>query len=197
MNSFDSREQIIGIHIGLSKPVPASLLPRMLGPKNWIGGLLAHYIIQSALLRANLLPGGKMGCIGELWDCVLIANVSDADAAVEIVKAELKQVAVLSVYQIAILEESGWRCVHPPSPGARVNYLFSTERHDAAFEEFKTDGREYARKLETLCHEWRELRATASESERRKLDAAIIEVEGILPPLRASFAAEQGGEETL
>ena len=189
MNTFNSNPQTLAIHFGTPKRFLESVMPEFFPPHNWIGALLARHIVKGALLRANLLPTGEVGCTGDLCDCVMIAEVTDASAAIEVIKEELAASPFHFLYQIGVREGDGWRSVQP-SPGARVNWLFDTERHDLAHVRLNQSFGDFCAKLETFCIQARARLAVAGDDERKSLEESIPVIEGIARQLRESIAPE-------
>jgi hypothetical protein len=197
MNSFASNSQIIAIHFGTPKRLLESALPELLPPNNWIGALLMNHILKGALLRAGILPpSGSLGCIGELTDCLFLAEVTDLAAAVEIIKGELALTPMSGMYQIAIPEGDGFRSIYP-SPGARVNWLFDSERHESAHAKLVQSLGDFCTKMETFCVQSRAVLAVAGGAEKQALEKSIPLIQGYVRQARASLAPEQGGEENL
>jgi hypothetical protein len=88
-------------------------------------------VVELALASEGLIKEGKCAGIGELNDSVFNFIVTNRMAAAERVMRELERLCLLPYCQIAILEVSGWRCIHP-SAALRMNWLLDYERHQAA-----------------------------------------------------------------
>jgi hypothetical protein len=104
--------------------------PETYGEGGAAGLLLWINYIKRALSSEGLLCEGG-SAFGKFGDSMLIAEVSDAGAAVDQVKSALKDCCLLDVTVIAIKEDGKWQCVHPSS-NLRVNYLFDGDQQMAA-----------------------------------------------------------------
>ena len=192
MNPFPTNPNFIAVHIGHS--FTHSLLAHMSPPHNWVGGLLAGHIVRGALQRAGVLVSAECNFYGPLTDCVLFAEVSDAAAATETIKAELDAIPLHDIYQIGMRQGGQWRAVHP-NPAARVDWLFDTDRIAAAHEDFKAAGREWCAQVDAICRSWRQKLATLPAAEMADLSTQIAQLEASTQMVRSHVAPQLPDEE--
>jgi hypothetical protein len=74
--------------------------------------------------------------LGPLNDCIIAITVHDPERAIQTIKAELESVALLSVCQIGIRDNVGWRCVYP-SPEVKMEWLMDLERQELYSSQFR------------------------------------------------------------
>jgi hypothetical protein len=77
----------------------------------WVTHVLRR-LLWLALLRAKVMTEAKPGVLGPFNDCVMVFDVTDGTAAVEIIKEELEQFQLLNYCQIGIADDGvNWQCV--------------------------------------------------------------------------------------
>ena len=96
---------------------------------NWIGSILLLRVLELACLRDGIDLLMSVSVNGALNDCVILFGVDAREAAIETIKAELEGVALLKIYQIAVTDGDGWRCVYP-SPEVKMEWLLDLERQE-------------------------------------------------------------------
>jgi hypothetical protein len=116
---------LIGIHVG---DPSTELMPGIRPPNNYTGTLLLSRLLKLALGSAGLIQGEECcGASGELNDCIVMVQVTDEDAAIELIKSELDKVRLLSSCQIGVRRDREWVCIYP-SPNVRMAWLLDDER---------------------------------------------------------------------
>lgn len=125
-------EQYIAVHVGRSDmQVP-------LIRANWMGSLLLGQLLHNALVQAYVSEQESPTWTGPLDDFIMKIEVSDADAAVQIVRTELEKAVLLNVSQIAVWDSDceQWSCVYP-RPDVRMNWLLDSDRLELAFSQYQ------------------------------------------------------------
>jgi len=113
------------------------LLTEMLPLQNVWAAYALRRLLWLALLRAGVMSDIEPGAVGPLNDCVMAFIVTDAKAAIEILKTELGQLHILDYCQIGISDDGHqWEGVYP-NPGTRMAWAMSMERQELFVQHFK------------------------------------------------------------
>lgn len=127
-------KQVVGVHVG--NPL-LKLRPEFAPDGNAAGGFLLWRLLELALLAEGLAAENSCGfCGGQLNDCVVWALTSNAQAAAETFKRELKPLCLLEYCQIGVWDGESWHCVYPSS-GVRLNWLMDNERLEYDLQKFR------------------------------------------------------------
>jgi hypothetical protein len=186
----------IAIHFGTPNRALESSMPELFPPNNLLGALILHQMLKNALEREGVLATGIFGCVGELSDCVMLGEVTDEAAAVEIIKRELDRPLLRIFCQIAVGRDGEWQSVFP-SAGARVNCLLDTERHEMTFEKFKAAILAWCDRTEADFNRLVATHTPANDTEREAIETQRRELFDSLQQTRASLKSQdpdQGNE---
>jgi hypothetical protein len=111
--------------------------PEMFPASNVVGVRLLRRLLWLSLLRADVMTEVEPILAGHLNDCVMAFLVTDATAAVEIVKGELELLRLSDYCQVGVSDDMvNWRCVQPHSDTPML-WLMSMERQELWEERFK------------------------------------------------------------
>jgi hypothetical protein len=130
MNKAEIFKHVLAVHIGIKE------FSSVLEDFDLLGGQLYVRPIEEALRSVDvLLPGIETPVLqtGRFSDSIILALVTDRDAAIPAVNKGLSALGVLELSQVAIAGESGdWICVFPDdgSQDDKIGWLLHMERQE-------------------------------------------------------------------